>query len=65
MLGSLKMRLVADPVGVRLPQAYTGGPERVPTAGEYPEFLGAYVDAVNAAADKLRDALLAQPTEKL
>ncbi|KIP11366.1 hypothetical protein PHLGIDRAFT_472476 [Phlebiopsis gigantea 11061_1 CR5-6] len=64
VLASLKMQLVADPVNVRLPSTFTGGPERVPTAGSYPEFLGAYVDAVNGAADKLRDVLLAQPSGK-
>ena len=65
VLAALRMQPVADPLGVRLPPAYTGGPERVPPAGPYPEFLAAYEGAVNGAADRLGEALLARPAAKL
>lgn len=63
VFAALKMRVVPDPVGIRLPQAYTGGSERVSTAGDFPEFLDGYVDAVHGAADRLRDMLLEKPAD--
>ncbi|KAF7793354.1 hypothetical protein EIP86_004466 [Pleurotus ostreatoroseus] len=55
VLQELRMRTVESPVGIILPKQYTGGPERVLPGDVYPEFLSPYEEAINKAADKLKD----------
>ncbi|EKM61096.1 uncharacterized protein PHACADRAFT_84501 [Phanerochaete carnosa HHB-10118-sp] len=61
VLNALKMRVVPDPVGIRLPRAYTGGSERVSSTGSFPDFLDPYVGAVQGTADRLREMLFEKP----
>ncbi|GJE86177.1 NAD(P)H-dependent FMN reductase [Phanerochaete sordida] len=63
VLEALRMRVVPEPVGIRLPAAYTGGSERVSPAPAhgFPGFLEPYVGAVHGGADRLREMLLEKP----
>lgn len=61
VLEALRMRVVPDPVGIRLPREYTGGSERVSSSGDFPSFLDPYVGAVQDTADRLREMLVEKP----
>ena len=62
VFNQVKMRVVPESVCITLPRSYITGEDRVPKDGEYPEFLGQYVEAVNEIADKLKSLLAAEPT---
>ena len=63
VLPALNMKLVPDPVGIKLPISYIAGSDRVSTNGRYPDFLTPYVDPVSASVDRLKDLLLAKSTQ--
>ena len=56
VLSTLKLQAVDGPKIV-LPRSYTGGPDRVLPGAVYPDFLEAYEDAVNNAADTISKKL--------
>ena len=64
ILPALNMRLVPDPVGIKLPVSYIAGSDRVqPSGASFPEFLTPYVDPVSTGVDKLKALLLEKDTQ--
>lgn len=59
VFNQVEMRVVPDAVCIRLPRTHITGGDRVPTEGDYPEFLTQNAEAVNDAVDKLKNLLVA------
>ncbi|THH01787.1 hypothetical protein EW026_g943 [Hermanssonia centrifuga] len=58
VLTSMKMTVLDDPVGIKMPKDFVAGSERVVPGEGFPEFLSPYEELVGKAADDLKDRLL-------
>jgi NAD(P)H-dependent FMN reductase len=59
VFNQLKMQVLPEPVCIWLPGSYIRGDDRVPSGRDFPDFLASYSDAVNIAADQLKELLAA------